>query len=132
MHTATWYVCVASEPTTTKTPTMTQNRYAIAHQAKFGNVPLTAEMMEAMKVMSQASCRRYLSALFLSDAANCECEWTHTYAIDIVASANGSPTMCPRNLQWVLCFQSDASITKAESPYPSSACVCFQVAIHFV
>ena len=66
MRTATWYVCVASDPTTTKTPMMTQNKYAIAHHAKFGNVPLTAEMMEAMKVMSQASFQRYLLAVFLS------------------------------------------------------------------
>lgn len=42
---------------------MTQNRYAIAHHAKFGKVPFTAEMMEAMKVMSQASCQEQLSAM---------------------------------------------------------------------
>lgn len=83
---------------------MTQNRYAIAHHAKFGKVPLTAEMMEAMKVMSQASCWGCLSASFSSDTADLKCEGKLTYAIDMVASANGSPTMCPRNVQLCALF----------------------------
>ena len=95
---------------------MTQNKYAIAHHAKFGKVPLTAEIMEAMKVMSQASFHRHLSALFLPRIVNWKLEWKHTYAIDMVASANGSPTMCPRRAQQVLCFHFDQGITKAESP----------------
>ena len=54
--TATWYVCVESEPTTMKTPTTTQNMYAITHQAKFGNAPFRrAAIREATKVMSHAS-----------------------------------------------------------------------------
>ena len=111
---------------------MTQNKYAIAHHAKFGNVPLTAEMMDAMKVMSQASCRRYLSALFPIHTARWKGECERTYAIDMVASANGSPTICPRNFQWLLIFSVDQRITKAKSPEPSSAGICFQVAIHLV
>ena len=95
---------------------MTQNKYAIAHHAKFGKVPLTAEIMEAMKVMSQASFHRHLSALFLASIVNWKREWKHTYAIDMVASANGSPTMCPRRPQQVLCCLFDQGITKAESP----------------
>lgn len=84
---------------------MTHNRYAIAHHAKFGKpLSLTAEMMEAMKVMSQASCRSYLSALFSSYAAKWKRERIRTYAIDMVASANGSPTICPGKVQCVLCF----------------------------
>ena len=83
---------------------MTQKRYAIAHHAKFGKVPLTAEMMEAMKVMSQASCQKYLSASYSFHAVRWKYEKGHTYAIDIVASANGSPTICPRKPQQVLLF----------------------------
>ena len=67
--TATWYVCVESEPTTMKTPTMTQNVYAITHHAKLGNVPLTAAMRDETKVMSQASCNEFkVSLISLLDA----------------------------------------------------------------
>ena len=95
---------------------MTQKRYAIAHHAKFGKLPLTAEMMEAIKVMSHASCQIHLSVLFSFNAVNLKRDREHTYAIDIVASANGSPTMFPSSLQQVLCFRFDQGVTKAEPP----------------
>ena len=91
---------------------MTQKRYAIAHQAKFGKpgeVALTTEMMEAINVMSQASCRSHHLALYSFDAASWKGEGKRTYAIDIVASAKGSPTICPRIIQYVLCFPFNAA-----------------------
>jgi hypothetical protein len=50
-------------------------------------------MREATKVMSHASCRdRYWHQSILSLGSGQE--WERTYAIETVASANGSPTMC--------------------------------------
>jgi hypothetical protein len=54
--TATLYVSSASAATVTVTPMMQQNMKTRAHQAKFGNSPLTSLMMELMKAMSHASC----------------------------------------------------------------------------
>jgi len=67
--TATWYVCVESEPTTIKTPTITQNVYAITHHAKFGKPEfLTCATIDATKVISHASCRRNKLALPAADS----------------------------------------------------------------
>ncbi len=72
-------------------PTNVQNMYAIAHQAKLGKSPRLAAIIEAINVMSQASCNHgSVNLSFLDDA-----EQARTHAIDIVANANGSPTICP-------------------------------------
>lgn len=76
-----------------KTPTITQNMYAMTHQAKFGKVPLTAAMRDATKVMSHASYSRVWSAVVYRGEYSKKHECRHTYAIDNVASAKGSPTM---------------------------------------
>ena len=84
-------MCVELEPTTINMPTNVQNIYAIAHHAKLGKSPRLAAMMEAMNVMSQANCSpRSVNLSFLHGI-----EYTHTHAIDMVANANGSPTICP-------------------------------------
>lgn len=78
--TATWYVCVESEPTTMKTPIITQNMYAITHHAKFGNpflgsLFLTCATIDATKVMSQASCVNPL----LESVCSWYAKWEQTY-----------------------------------------------------
>lgn len=44
-----------------------------------------------------------------TDAIKWKRKRKRTYAIDRVASANGSPTICPRTVQYVLCFPSDTA-----------------------
>lgn len=54
--TATWYVCVEFDPTTIKTPIITQNMYTITHHTKFGNFEvLRCATIDATKVMIHAS-----------------------------------------------------------------------------
>ena len=74
---------------TTTIPTTQQSMYAIAHHAKFGNGPLMSEMIDAMKAISHASCCRGFILAQIHFLRGTE----HTIAIDIVARANGSPTI---------------------------------------
>lgn len=91
MRTATWYVWVESDATTTMTPTMQKNMYTTAHHTKLAYADLTSDTMDEMNAISQASYKRKrvsgptLQAPMIFDRL--------TIAMEIVASANGSPIM---------------------------------------
>ena len=70
--------------------------YAIAHQAKLGKSDLMSEMREATNAINQAS---YFNTISFHIQAFPDGKDGHTYAIEIVASANGSPIMWPFNRQ---------------------------------
>jgi len=113
-----------------KTPTTTQNMYAITHHAKFGNCPLMSAMRDATKVMSHASCSTRLLASIYPRPNIPVKELTYV--------CNRNSRECERvtdnmscNIQYEL--PSDVGIlpTHAKPSHPaSSSGICFQIAIH--